>query len=401
MGYDANGNYDGNPATNDALLQNAQNSPELISNSNNKDINPQRGKPTAFEANKYATKMLQYPKDLYNNNKEYGGNYVVFYINVAEDSRVLQGATKGKDYLDAKDIPTRLRGMNSEQNFNSAQAISGASTGTAIKGAIAGGIFSADAYRQKGIVGVTKGAATGAAVGAALGITSGGIIAVAAGGKMARQQKRLTQAIALHVPNALNIRYSSQWDAEDTATFQMGAVAGTEIVKALGTLGSKSNLTGSVGSIATNLALSKGPEGAALSSASGLAANPKKENLFKTVDFRTFTMDYTFYPRDSAEAKNIRDIIKQFKLHMHPEYKDSNGFLFVYPSEFDIFYYNNGIENLNLHRHTSCVLTEMNVNYTPNSQFTSFADGMPTQINVSMTFKELSILTKKEIEDNF
>jgi hypothetical protein len=151
----------------------------------------------------------------------------------------------------------------------------------------------------------------------------------------------------------------------------------------------------------TSLALSKGPEGAALSSASGLAANPKKENLFKSVDFRTFTFDYSFFPKNPTEAEYIRNIIKQFKIHMHPEYKDSNGFLLVYPSEFDIFYYNNGKENLNLHRHTSCVLTEMNINYTPNSMFNSFANGMPTQINVTMTFKELSMLTKKEIEDGF
>ena len=373
-----------------------------IADSNKKDINPQRGKPTDFLSNKYNIEQMQYPQDLYSNNQEYGGNYVIFYINVAEDSRVL--TVNKEQTVDPKDVPTRLRGMNSEQQFNSAQAIAGASGATAVKvgapAALAGGVAS----YKKGIVGVAKGAMKGAAVGLAAGagaaVTSG-IITAAAGGKMARQQKRLQKAIALHIPNSLSTRYSANWEAEDTAAFQMAAVGGTELVKALGTLGSKSNLTGSVGAIATNLALTKGPEGSALSAASGLAANPKKENLFKAIDFRTFSFEYTFFPRNPAEAQNIRNIIKMFKLHMHPEYKDSNGFLFIYPSEFDIFYYNNGKENLNLHRHTSCVLTEMNVNYTPNSSFTSFENGMPTQINVSLTFKELSILTKKEMEDGF
>jgi hypothetical protein len=86
---------------------------------------------------------------------------------------------------------------------------------------------------------------------------------------------------------------------------------------------------------------------------------------------------------------------------MHPEYKDSNNFLFIYPSEFDITYYTNGQENLNLNRHTSCVLTDMNVNYTPNQMFTSFADGMPTHIEITLTFKEMAILTKKEIDLGF
>jgi len=40
----------------------------------------------------------------------------------------------------------------------------------------------------------------------------------------------------------------------------------------------------------------------------------------------------------------------------------------------------------------------MVVNYAPNGQFTSFADGMPTQINITLTFKELALLTKDKIE---
>lgn len=370
-----------------------------IQDSNKKDINPQIGGPTEFKANKYTINQFTYPEDLYSNVNEYGGNYVIFYINVAEDSRVLKGAGANAT-VNPANIPARKRGMNSEQEFNSAQAIAGAvgANPLAIVGAAAAG---GAGGAKGGIVGVAKGAIKGAALAVAVPVLGAGVVSIAAGGKMARQQKRLSNAIALHIPNNLSTRYSMNWDAEETAAFQMAAVAGTEIVKAIATLGSKSNLTGAVGAIATNLALSKGPQGAALSAASGLAANPKKENIFKNVDFRTFSFEYSFFPRNPNEAKKVKEIIKMFKLHMHPEYKDSNGFLFVYPSEFDIFYYNNGKENLNLHRHTSCVLTDMQVNYTPNSMFNSFDNGMPTQINISLTFKELSILTKKDIEDNF
>ena len=95
----------------------------------------------------------------------------------------------------------------------------------------------------------------------------------------------------------------------------------------------------------------------------------------------------------------IMNIIEQFKYHMHPEFKDTNNFIYVYPSEFDVFYYQGGKENLNLHRHTSCVLTEMNINYTPNGSFTAFANGMPTQINVTLAFRELALLSKEKIKD--
>jgi hypothetical protein len=36
----------------------------------------------------------------------------------------------------------------------------------------------------------------------------------------------------------------------------------------------------------------------------------------------------------------------------------------------------------------------VNVNYTPQGQFTSFDNGAPTQINMTLSFQELSILTK-------
>jgi hypothetical protein len=366
--------------------------------SKDKDINPQIGGPTQFDkTNEYRVGQFTYPSDLFSNTREYGGNYVIFYINVAEDSRILKGA--GGKTVSAEAVSSRKRGMNSEQNFNSAQAIAGATGAEAVK--IAGAAIAGGTAASGGIVNVVKGAIKGAALAVAVPVLGAGIVSAAAGGKMARQQKRLSNAIALHIPNSLQAKYSMAWDAEETAAFQMAAVAGTEVVKAIATIGTKSNVTGAVGAIATNLALSKGPQGAALSSASGLAANPKKEQVFKNVDFRTFSFEYSFFPRNSDESNKIKDIIKMFKLHMHPEYKDSNGFLFIYPSEFDIFYYNNGKENMNLHRHTSCVLTDMNVNYTPNSMFNAFENGMPTQINISLTFKELSILTKKDIEDNF
>lgn len=369
-----------------------------ILDSDKKDIDPTRGNAANFEKGTYDIEQLQYPVDLYGNNREYGGNYVIFYINVAEDSRILKDTGIGSSLtVDASKVPSRLRGSLIGQNFNSAQVIGGAAIASALPGVLAGGAAGASG----GIVGVLKGGLKGAAIGAAVGGGTAAIVSIAAGGKMARQQKRLTKAIALHVPNQLSIRYGIQWDVEETAGAQMAAVAGTEIVKAIGTLGTKSNVGGSVGNIATNLSLSKGPQGAFLSASSGIAANPLKENLFKNVDFRTFNFEYQFFPRTPAEARNVREIIHQFKLHMHPEYKDNNNFLFIYPSEFDIAYYNNGRENLNLHRHTSCVLTEMNVNYTPNGMFNSFDNGMPTQINVQLTFKELAILTKKQIEDNY
>jgi hypothetical protein len=202
----------------------------------------------------------------------------------------------------------------------------------------------------------------------------------------------------------MSTTYSINYDEEDTDVYAIGlaAIGGTASLDKALQQKSMSNVAKDVANATAAAGVAVGlklPGTGGISKLTGLAPNPRKEQIFKHVNFRTFTFDYQFYPRDAQEAENVLNIIYQFKLHMHPEFKDANNFLYVYPSEFDIFYYNNGQENMNVNRHTSCVLTDMTVNYSPNGQFTSFANGMPTQINVTLTFKELATLTKEKIQD--
>ena len=145
-------------------------------------------------------------------------------------------------------------------------------------------------------------------------------------------------------------------------------------------------------------ALQNVPGGDAVQAMAGVAPNPKKEQIFKNMDFRTFQYDYQFFPRSMEESANIRNIINTFRYHMHPEFKDDDGFLYIYPGEFEIYYYMGDSENPFVHKHTSAVLKEVNVNYTPQGQFTSFDNGAPTQINMTLSFQELSILTKGHLD---
>ena len=346
-----------------------------------------RGGPREFEknssgTNKYEVKNHSYPDDLMAPDNRYGGNYVIFYINVQVDSKLAQ--TLGEDQF-VKEIPPRDRGDLIAQNLNRTRTqLFAANAGLNAGGALLG--------KALGIGGASAGVAALATVGAG---ATANYAATAT-----RAQKRLKTAIALHVPNQLQIRYGMQWSEEDTLAMAMATAGIDEILKAVS---SKQKLNESQKDLlqagATNLMLSKGPGAAALSNATGLAANPKKEQVFKGVDFRTFQFDYQFFPRSAAEAENVMRIIYEFKYHMHPEFKDANNFVYIYPSEFDIFYYQSGVENRNLHRHTSCVLTEMNVNYTPNGTFATFENGMPQQINVTMNFRELALLTKDKVKD--
>jgi hypothetical protein len=212
------------------------------------------------------------------------------------------------------------------------------------------------------------------------------------------------------MPNDLNVAYGVQWGEDNMAGAGVILGMGENVLNAItddskgieGRINSLKSGFNTASSFTAGVVLSQTPLGAAVSKTSGVAANPKKEQIFQSVDFRTFNFNYRFFSRSPEEASNVRSIIQLFKMHMHPEYKQNTGnFLYVYPSEFDIFYYNKGVENMSLHRHTSCVLTNMTIQYTPMGQFTSFDDGMPTQVTVSLQFRELALLSKELVADGF
>jgi hypothetical protein len=343
-----------------------------------------RGTSSLFNDKKYDISNYSYPLDLMSNT--YGNNYVIFYINVSTDSKLIKEDKVSTVELDPNEI--RDQGDTVAKNLDTTQLVAANAATNTVKGILGGSI-----------IGGKGGAVAGAAI-ANIPTVGVGVAASMAPMTQNRGQKRLKTAIALHIPNQLNIRYGMQWSDEETSEFAMGEAGTGEIIKALSGKGSLKDTTDVGQAVLTNLALGKGPNNAANSAVTGLAANPKKEQIFKGVDFRTFQFDYQFFPRSAPEAQHVLNIIEQFKYHMHPEFKDTSNFVYIYPSEFDIFYYQGNQENLNLHRHTSCVLTEMNINYTPNGTFSTFQNGMPTQINITLAFKELALLTKDKIKDN-
>lgn len=337
----------------------------------------------AFQTDKYSYKEYSYPSDLFGNGYSYGGNYVIFYINVLEDSYLAKD--KPENFVDLA-AGERYSTEITRMGLDAVSGSVGSAISTGIAAAVAGGMFTLN----------LKAAAAAGIFGAVGGGIAGGVVSAAAAGKMARQTKRLKTAIALHVPNDLSIRYSANWSDEEMMLMMAGGAISEASTKAYD--------EGGINPIASGIAaaaLSTPTAGNYLSVASGLAANPKKEQVFKGVNFREFQMNYSFFPRNATESNNILNIIKMFKLHMHPEFKDSAAFIYLYPSEFDIFYYHFNKENKSIHRHTSCVLADMTVNYSPNGVFNTFADGTPTNINMTLSFKELAVLTKQQIEDGY
>lgn len=361
-----------------------------------------------FDQNKYSVQQLTYPIDLLSPRadasgvNEYGNNYVIFYINVSDESKLIKQQRVKTVNIDATE---RNRGIQNARNIKN----------NVDKGNIQAGTVAAGALSD--IVGNEIGRSIGLDTGA-VGTKAGIISAVAlqaTGDNLAnfsRPQKRLSTAIALHIPNNLVTRYGMNWQDENNSFFSYITTGAGEVEKFINSAKGSFNWESPIDSLKPSLSklgtvaqdiLTANVLNASsgISSATGLAPNPNKEQVFNGVDFRQFTMEYQFFPRSAQEAESIKNIIQMFKYHMHPEFKDENNFIYIYPSEFDIAFYNGPEENRNIHRHSSCVLVDMSVNYTPNGAFNTFANGVPTQTNIVLTFRELTQLTKDNIAEGY
>lgn len=289
---------------------------------------------------------LQYPVTL-DSSPEFGGNKVVFFINVSGNGKISSGQNNTDDYRAVtRDLPPNEYYKSSGEKLK-------------------GNIRNMSGMSDTNIV--------------------------------LAPLKRLMAAITLYVPNSLSNSYSVNWSEEDLT---MGSFLedGVETMANLLKGAASASETGIDAAKLAGTALGRkilDGQSYMQKAARVTAGNSKVEQLFKGVDFRTFTYDYDFAPRSEDEAKAVLDIIRMFRHHMLPEYADKNSYLYIYPSEFEIKYFKGDKENTYLEKQMTAVLTNCTVNYTPNGQFNTFANGMPTQIRLQLQFKELGVATKE------
>jgi len=138
------------------------------------------------------------------------------------------------------------------------------------------------------------------------------------------------------------------------------------------------------------------------------AFNPYLENVFKGVGFRQHPFAFKFVVRSAAEGEQVKGIIKTLKEAMHPDFEQGGTRFLKIPDLFDIkFVRNSGDSATNiLYKFKPCVLTSLNVNYTPDGYYavpgdllTNQWDNISVSVDIQMQFKETQILTKKDFKD--
>jgi len=210
------------------------------------------------------------------------------------------------------------------------------------------------------------------------------------------ERTRIQQTISLYIPDSIGNNYNASY-TEISELEALGSAAG-----GISSFGGR--LGKFAGGLSTAISATDSPAAKfGLSSTLGIAINPKKQLFFDGIDFRTFQFAFTFSPSSQKESDAVNNIIKTFKHHAAPTIMtEYGGFAFKPPSSFTIEYLYNGTTNNYLNKIEECVLTDIEIGYAPNGVWSAFdSTGAPTQITLSLSFKEMALIDRTKVDQGF
>ena len=229
--------------------------------------------------------------------------------------------------------------------------------------------------------------------------------------------KRLDTAIALYMPNAINVTYGSRY--LDTEISPLGAAAGDIGVDILEGRGSfkgaleklqeklpqeaKRRVITTALQLGDAVGLTGAREAFEINRAEVVA--DRMELAFKNINRRNFQYSFKMIPKNEKEADEIRKIIYAFKFNMLPEMTSGRaGNTMGFPNTFDIEYRFLGKDNDYISRVSTCVLETMTVSYG-GDRFKTFAprdDGAPVvETSLTLSFKELELITRERVAEGY
>ena len=140
-----------------------------------------------------------------------------------------------------------------------------------------------------------------------------------------------------------------------------------------------------------------------ISRASGQVFNPNLELLFNGVNLRSFPFTFDFAARNSAEAKVIKSIIREFKKAMTAKsasQTSSAGVFIKAPDVFQIAYKRGPNAHPFLNKFKPMALTDMQLNYTGSNTYATYADGTPIHITMTLPFTELNPVYNEDYKED-
>tara|TARA_B100001094_G_C18190138_1_gene806590 strand:- start:2217 stop:3308 length:1092 start_codon:yes stop_codon:yes gene_type:complete len=149
--------------------------------------------------------------------------------------------------------------------------------------------------------------------------------------------------------------------------------------------------------------------------------NPNTKANFRSVNLREFSFTFKFIGTSQRESREIKDIIKFFRLEAYPDHITPRNMVpneagvntqnpladipigFKYPNKFQINMearQSNGQFKPYATKIKPCYLRNITTTYNPTGM-SIHEDGEPFEIDMSLTFQEFATLSKKDIEEGF
>ena len=130
-----------------------------------------------------------------------------------------------------------------------------------------------------------------------------------------------------------------------------------------------------------------------------------RDRFFSNIEFREFTFDFEIFTPGPEHKQIAEKLINFFKQGMHPSAPAGTGVL-KFPDVYIIRpkFKPEGKAPINhalLPQSKSCALTNLRVNTTPMNSVQTTYDGTFPLITISVTFKELTALTREDLEKGY
>ena len=220
--------------------------------------------------------------------------------------------------------------------------------------------------------------------------------------RIRKASTRMKQTIALYMPHKLNVANFNTYETPDFKLLnQMKGLADFD-TGAFGPI-VRNKLAGAADAAASIIGAELNAV-SAIAAATGKVENPRKETIYQSPELRKFEFSFEFAPRNLDESKSLYEIIKTFKHHAYPSLSGA-GYFFNMPAEFELQFYSiiNGTayENVWLNKIARCVLQEINVDYTAAGVVSMFENGAPTNINMTLTFQEVELITQEKVDQGY
>jgi hypothetical protein len=251
------------------------------------------------------------------------------------------------------------------------------------------------------------------------------------------------QAIFLFIPGG-NQNGPLSWpmvhEFDDVKLTRLGA----------GVVGAVTRLIPGIGDALAEAAGVAGGYGLAGARVKGMGTiNPKIDVLYGNSELRRFQFSFFLAPESAPESRTVKNIIKTLRKFSAPEITSTiggvnvanlpgvqqlanvlggdtagnftgtsgqgsqlkSGLWFVPPAEFLISFHsivNNGASGFNapeneyLPKIGRCVLERIDVDFSPGqNEFSTFNDGAPTNVQLTMIFREMRIISQTDIDNGY